>query len=75
MLEILGTFKRLRAHNIWDESHAVHLQLMGQDYYLSYIDFTLFMGIYDREYTLTDEYRNLLSSPHLGKLNPPIGGG
>lgn len=64
--EFLTTFERLRDRDVSDEAHAIHFQLKGQDYHLIYTKFALFMGIYDQDYTLIEEYRNLLSSHPLG---------
>lgn len=51
-LEFLSTLKRLQCNNVWDKSQSIYFQINGQDYHLSYIEFALFLGIYDREYIL-----------------------
>lgn len=66
-LEFIATFERRQGRDIWDDTHTIRFQLRGQEYHLSYTKLALFMGINERDYTLTEDYRNLLSSPPLGE--------
>lgn len=60
-LELLTSFECPIGYNVWDVSLTIHFQLRRQVYHLS----PLLMGIYTTEYTVTEEYRNLISSPPL----------
>lgn len=66
-LEFLASFKCRIGYNVCDDPLTIHFHLKGKVYHLSYIDLALLMGIYTPEYTVTKEYRNLISSPPLWK--------
>jgi len=60
-LEFLSTFVR---HGLtWDDPYALIFQLWGQQYHLSYTEFTVFMGLYSSSFTQSEAYRALQSSP------------
>lgn len=61
-LEFLSTLKRLQCNDVLGKSQTIYFQIGGQNYYLNYNEFPLFIGIYDREYTLTNKYHNISSS-------------
>lgn len=67
-LEVLATFDRHQGPDVWDDPNAINLKLHGHEYHLSYIEFALFMGLYDKEYTTTNEYLQLYSYPSFSEL-------
>lgn len=66
-VKFLTYFERRLGCDVWDDPHTVRFQFRGQEYHLSYIELVLFMRIYTQEYTMTDEYHNLIFSPPLGE--------
>lgn len=66
-LNVLAMFDRKEGRGIGDEPNAINFWLHRHEYHLSYMEFTLFMGHYEEEYTTIDEYHQLHYSPILGE--------
>lgn len=58
-----------QGQDVWDEPNAVHFQLRGHEYYLSYIEFTLYLLLFYHDYITIDDYQYLHSFPRLGERN------
>lgn len=54
-LEVLSKFHMHRGQDVWDKSNGVHFQLIGHEYHLSYIEFLVYLGLFDHGYITIDD--------------------
>lgn len=52
-----------------DEPNTTYFQLLGHEHHISCVEFTLYMGLYDHEYTTTGEYQHHHFFPCLGECD------
>lgn len=55
-LEVLATFHMHQGNKVWNKPIEVYFPLFGHEYHLSYMEFALYLALYDHEYITTDKY-------------------
>lgn len=58
-LEMLSTFKVNRSLIGFSQPQAIQFQIFAEPRHLSYTDFSLLLGIYDTNFTVTEQYKEL----------------